>query len=95
MIISFKHKGLKKFFIEGDASKLNPNHLKKLKRILVMLNNAKTITDLNIPGWRLHKLKGDLKHMHAVDVSGNFRVVFSFTDGDVSLVDYIDYQLIQ
>lgn len=91
MITSFKHKGLKKYFIEGDASKLNPNHIKKLKRILALLNSAKTVKDLNIPGWRLHKLKGELKYLYAVDISGNFRVVFSFNDGDVDLVDYIDY----
>jgi len=77
--------------MEGDASKLNPSHLKKLKSILLVLNNAKVINDLNIPSWRLHKLKGNLKAMHAVDVSGNFRVVFNFQNGDVDLVDYIDY----
>jgi proteic killer suppression protein len=77
--------------MEGDASKLNPGHLKKLKRIFLVLNNAKVISDLNIPGWRLHKLKGNMKDMYAVDVSGNFRIVFNFQNGDVDLVDYIDY----
>ncbi len=77
--------------MEGDASKLNPNHIKRLRRILLMLNNAKDLKDMNVPGWRLHQLKGNLKGYHAVDVSGNFRVIFSFEDGDVYHVDYDDY----
>jgi len=76
--------------MEGDASKLNPNHIKRLRRILLMLNNAKDLKDMNVPGWRLHQLKGNLKGYHAVDVSGNFRVIFSFEDGDVDHVDYDD-----
>ncbi|MFT7034543.1 MAG: proteic killer suppression protein [Cyclobacteriaceae bacterium] len=91
MIISFKHKGLKKFFIEGDVSKLNPNHINKLSRILFRLNNAKELRDLNVPSWRLHKLKGNLKGCYAIDVSGNFRIVFSFETGDSYDVDYDDY----
>ena len=91
MISSFKHKGLKKFFYDGDSSKLNPNHVKKLRRILLRLNNAKEIRDLDVPGWRLHKLVGNLKGYHAIDVSGNFRIIFVFTDGEIENVDYTDY----
>ncbi|MEQ9285873.1 MAG: type II toxin-antitoxin system RelE/ParE family toxin [Cyclobacteriaceae bacterium] len=91
MIVSFKSKALKKFFLEGDASKVNPTHIKKLRRILLRLNNAHELRDLNVSGWRLHKLKGDLKDFYAVDLSGNFRIIFKFDQGEVQLVDYLDY----
>ncbi len=91
MIISFKSKALKKLFLTGDASRLNPNHVKKVKRILLRLNNTEKLEDMNVPAWRLHKLKGNLAGLYAVDVSGNFRITFRFENSEVSIVDYIDY----
>ncbi len=91
MIETFKHKGLSKFFSVGDGSKLNQIHLKKIKRILIVLNNATILEDLNIPGWKLHKLKGNMKGIYSVEVSGNFRITFKFEKGKVTEVDYQDY----
>ena len=90
MIKSFKSKGLEKLFTRGDGSKLNQAHLKRIRRILLILNNAKILEDVNIPGLRLHKLKGDLKNKYSLDVSGNFRIHFKFVDGDIEDVDYED-----
>ncbi len=91
MIISFKHKGLKDFFIQGNSSKLNRAHTKKLRLILAKLHAAHTTRDLNFPGSSLHQLTGELKGFLAISVNGNWRIVFKFEDGDASLVDYVDY----
>ncbi|MEQ8363046.1 MAG: type II toxin-antitoxin system RelE/ParE family toxin [Cyclobacteriaceae bacterium] len=91
MIENFKSKALKKFFVKGDDSKINPNHRKRIKRILFVLNNGKKLEDFNMPGWNFHPLKGNLKGMYAIEVSGNFRVIFRFENGKVMDVDYLDY----
>jgi proteic killer suppression protein len=46
---------------------------------------------MNLPGWRLHSLAGDLAGFHSVSVNGNWRMTFTFDDGDAVLVDYLDY----
>lgn len=91
VIESFKHKGLKRLYDKGDGSKLNADHLQKIKRILALLDVATNPQDLDLPGFGLHRLKGDLKGHYAVSVSGNWRITFRFEDGqphDVNLVDY-------
>jgi proteic killer suppression protein len=55
------------------------------------LDNAQTPGDMNVPGWKLHPLHGTLQGHFAVWVSGNWRLVFAFEDGDAILVDYVDY----
>jgi len=91
MIRSFRHKGLKRFYERGDAAKLQPPHVAKLRLILTLLKRAKVIGDMSFPGSNLHPLKGDLKGHWAVTVSGNWRVTFRFEDGDAFDVDYQDY----
>ncbi|WP_420576869.1 type II toxin-antitoxin system RelE/ParE family toxin [Ekhidna sp.] len=91
MIETFKNKELEKFFKTGDGSKLNQANLKRIRRILFVLNNAKILEDINLPGWRLHSLKGKMKGHYAVDVSGNFRIIFRFNNSKVTDVDYLDY----
>lgn len=91
MIRSFKHKGLKKFFEKGDISGINPNHSDKLNRILSRLDIAEIIQDMDLPGYRLHPLKGNMKDLWAVDVSGNYRMTFKFENGDAYILDYQDY----
>ena len=91
MIKSFKHKGLKIFFESGNSSKINPEHQKRLRLILSILNAAKDIKDINFPGSGLHQLKGELKGYWAVTVSGNWRIIFRFIDSEVSDIDYKDY----
>lgn len=91
MIKSFKHKGLKKFFCNGDRSRINEEHVYKLGRILDRLDASVRPQDLNLPGYRLHELKGKEKGIWSVWVSGNWRVTFRFEGGDVINVDYRDY----
>lgn len=91
MISSIRHKGLKLFFENDNSSKLQPHHVEKIRRILYRLDEAETIDDLNIVGWALHPLSGDMKGHWAVKVNGNYRITFRFEVGNVFDVDYIDY----
>ena len=90
MIRSFRHKGLKRLFEDDDPSGLNPEHVAKLKNILATLHAAPTVHHLDLPGFRLHPLKGDLKGFWAVTVRSNWRVIFRFGQ-DAEDVDYVDY----
>lgn len=91
MIKSFKHKGLEKFFYHDDRSRINPQHAEKLARTLDRLDASVKPQDMNLPGYRLHGLKGKDKGIWAVWVSGNWRVTFKFEGTDAVLVDYLDY----
>ncbi len=91
MIISFKNKGLLELFKKGKTTKLPQERLKKIKMILAILDSAQDLKDLNIPAFRLHKLKQPpLTGYMSIDVSGNYRIVFCFIDGKVSDIDYLD-----
>ncbi len=91
MIKSFKHKGLKKFFETGSKVGIIPEHASKLGRILDRLDAAINANDMNLPGYRLHKLSGQKTDMWSVTVSGNWRITFIFEGEDVFIVDYMDY----
>jgi len=91
MIKSFSHKGVKKFFDSGSMAGIQSAHESKLARQLARLNQAKTPADMNLPGWKLHPLKGKLVGHWAISVSGNWRLIFRFSDGDVFNVNYDDY----
>ncbi len=91
MIKSIRHKGLKKFFLNGIKKGIQPKHAEKLADLLDLLNAAKVVGDMNFPGSELHPLKGELQGYWAVNVSGNWRVVFRFVDGYAYDVDYVDY----
>jgi len=91
MIKSFKHKGLEEFFNSSSIRSIQAIHAKKLRMQLAALDTATTIADMNIPGYRLHSLKGDLKNTWSITVSGNWRITFEFKDGDVYIVNYEDY----
>ena len=91
MIRSFRHKGLRRFFEDDDGRGINPQHLKRLRAILARLDAAKKPADMDLPGLRLHPLKGDLRGFYAVDVSGNWRVVFRFENEEPRDLDYGDY----
>jgi len=91
MIRSFKHRGLKRLFESGNRRGVSPDHADKLLRILDRLDAAVMPNDMRLPGYRLHALKGDLDGHWAVDVSGNYRVIFGFDGADVVDVDYGDY----
>ena len=91
MIKNFKHKGLERFFYDGDKSGIIPQHAQKLGDILDTLDAAHEIKDMNFPGSELHLLKGKYLNFWAVKVSGNWRIIFKFKDGNAYDVDYLDY----
>ena len=91
MIRSFRHKGLEEFYDDGSLRGIQPKHAKKLARILDKLDRADTAQDMDYTGSYLHPLKGDLEGLWAVKVSGNWRVTFRFENGDVYVIDYLDY----
>jgi proteic killer suppression protein len=91
MIESFRHKGLRKLFEEDDRRKVPAVHIEKLRRILARLNEATVVQHMGLPGYRLHRLKGDLEGFWSVWVSENWRVIFRFEDGQACDVDLIDY----
>ena len=91
MIKSFRHKGLEEFFRHGSKAGIQPAHAKRRQVQLAKLNAAKGHEDMGLPGWRLHPLAGGLKDHWAVWVNGNWRMTFTFENGDAILVDYQDY----
>jgi proteic killer suppression protein len=91
MIETFRHRGLRRLFEEGDAKGLNPQHVEKIEMILGLLDVAQDIEDMDVPSFRLHLLKGDLKGLWAVAVRANWRIVFRFAEGRASDVDLVDY----
>lgn len=92
MIKSFRHKGLEKLHEDGDARSVQPAHVERLRRLLASLDDAQDPDDMRRPGNRLHLHKNG-KHagFWAVNVSGNWRVIFRFVGSDVEQVDYLDY----
>lgn len=91
MIRSIRHKGLKRLYEHDDPRGVTAEHVAKLRDILVRLDAASTVADMDLPGFRLHPLKGELKGFWAVTVRANWRVVFRFAERDVLDVDYLDY----
>jgi proteic killer suppression protein len=91
MIESFKHKGLKRFFEQDDRSKTPSEMAEKIALVLMALENAETMDDLNRPSFRLHPLKGDLRGFWAVTIRANWRIIFRFENGKAFDVDLVEY----
>ena len=91
MIIKFKHKGLKRLYETGNRQGVNPEHATRLRLILARLDASKSPGDMNLPGLKLHSMKGEYKGYWAVTVSGNWRVIFRFEDQNATDVHYLDY----
>lgn len=91
MIKSFKHKGLEQFFTTGSTKGIQATHIKRISRILLALDSATVLENLNSPTYKLHPLKGNLKDLWAVTVQANWRITFKFESNNVYIVDYIDY----
>ncbi len=91
MITSFVHKGLRKFYENGNKAGIQPEHAGKLRRILTALDVATVPDDVDLPGFNLHDLKGEREGDWAVTVRANWRVTFRFTGNDVELLNYEDY----
>lgn len=91
VIKSFRHRGLKRFYETGVKSGIQARHASRLRLQLAALDTAQTIDDMDVPGYRLHRLKGKLKRRWSIWVSGNWRLTFEFEDGDIHVLDYEDY----
>ena len=91
MIKSFNHKGLERFFETGSTRGIQTKHSTKLRMQLSALDTAQAIEDVDVPGYRLHSLKGTRKGLWSITVNGNWRVTFKFTDGNAYIVNYEDY----
>jgi proteic killer suppression protein len=91
MIRSFKHRGLKRLYERGDRSGIRPDLWETVERILMVLDNASTPQALDIPRYRLHPLKGELKGFWSVTVRANWRIVFRFEETDAFDVELIDH----
>jgi toxin HigB-1 len=91
MILSFKHRGLKRLFQRNDRSLIGADLIHRIENILSTLDAANTPQALNLPGYRLHKLRGNRVGYWAVTVRANWRIIFRFQNGDAFDVDLVDY----
>lgn len=91
MITSIRNKGLRLFYEKGDASKLQPQHVAKIRLILTRLEAATSPEIMQVPGYDLHRLTGEWKGYWSVKVDKNFRILFRFEGENVHDVDYLDY----
>lgn len=91
MIKSFRHSGLQAFFETGSKAGIRPDHAGRLERILGVIDAAQVIEQIRLPGFGLHPLTGNLVSFWSVKVSGNWRVIFKFENGEAELLDYLDY----
>ncbi len=91
MITSFKHRGLRRLYEQGDRSGIGANIRDRVERVLLVLDQAESLDDMNLPGYRLHPLTGDRRGIWSIRVTGNWRITFGFVNGDVVDVDLEDY----
>jgi toxin HigB-1 len=91
MIKSFKHRGLKRLYERDDQSGIRPDLVTTVEEVLTILDGAATPQALNLPGYRIHSLKGDLKGFWSVTVRANWRIMFRFEGTDAFDVELIDY----
>lgn len=89
MIKTWKHKGLQRFFEEGDDRKVDQNSKKRIAERLLVLHKARTLEELNVPGWDFHRWKGD-RSILSIKVNGNWRILFRWSNGEAYDVDLVD-----
>ena len=91
MITRFRDKGLRRLYDRDETQGVPPQYVEKIRRILARLDVAEGPTDMNLPGFRLHPLRGGYTGFWAVSVSGNWRIVFRFEQTNAVDVDLVDY----
>lgn len=91
MIKSFAHKGLERFFTKGSASGIQAGYAPRISLMLDAIDAAAEVKELDLPGFRLHRLKGDKRNLWSMRVSANWRITFEFTDGDAHILTLEDY----
>lgn len=75
----------------GSKAGIQAHHERRLRLQLSRLDDATKAKDMDAPGWKLHRLKGEFKNHWSVWVDGNWRLTFTFDGEDAVLVDYQDY----
>ncbi len=91
MIASFRHKGLRRLYETDNASRVRADQADRLRRVLAVLDRIKAAEEADLPGYRLHALKGELRGFWSISISGNWRVIFRMEDGQATDVDLVDY----
>ena len=91
MIRTLRHRGLKRLYEHGDPSKVRADQAQRIALALADLDDASKPSELDLPGYRLHPLKGDLKGLWSISISAHWRIIFRFEEGDAYDVDLIDY----
>jgi len=91
MILSFRHRGLRRLYEDDDGRGLNAEHVEKIARALARLQRATQPEDMNLPGFRLHQLRGDYGGFWSITIRANWRIIFRFEGADVKDVDFLDY----
>ena len=91
MIRTLRHRGLKRLYEHGDVSRLRADQVNRIADVLAHLDQATKPAELDLPGYRLHPRRGDLKGFWSVTISGNYRIIFRFREGDAFDVDLVDY----
>jgi proteic killer suppression protein len=91
MIRNFRSRALRRFMERGDERRIQPEHRETVRDLLVRLNASAAPDDMELPGFRLHRLRGEFAGFWAVTVRSNWRVIFRFEDGHATDVDYLEY----
>lgn len=91
MIRRFRHRGLRRLYEDDDPRGVRADQVERIKLVLARMDRASKPEHMNLPGWRLHPLKGDLAGFWSVTVTANWRIIWRFEDGDATDVDYVDY----
>jgi len=91
MIKGFRHRGLERYFTKGTTAGIQAEHAQRIRLVLARLHASTSPRDMDLPGLRLHPLKGKRKGTWAVSISGSWRITFGFDGADVINVDYEDY----
>lgn len=91
MIKRFRHKGLERYFTQSERKGIDAKQADRIRRILDRLDAALRPEDMDLPGFRLHGLTGQMKGFYAVSVSGNWRITFRFSHSDAIDVNLEDY----
>jgi proteic killer suppression protein len=91
MVLVIRHRGLRRLYENDDRRGVHQEHVEKIRRVLALLDQAQAPEELDLPGYRLHALKGDWAGFWSVTIRANWRIVFRFEGRDATDVDYLDY----
>jgi proteic killer suppression protein len=91
MIRRFRRRGLRRLYEDDDPRGVRADQVERIKTVLARLDRASKPEHMNLPGWRLHPLKGELAGFWSVTVTANWRIIWRFETGDATDVDYVDY----